>query len=150
MNLSREEQEVIFSSSRTDDMMECYTTDPTYMTKMDKLVAKNPELFKLVKEDEVSKVNDIKSMASKITSTSSKGFNKIWNSTFANVTKVVAGYTAILGGLGVASVAFDRGIKGKNGVITTAALVGGGIASTAIGTKLLDSTGKSTDNKMTK
>ena len=45
MNLSREEQEVIFSSSRTDDMMECYTTDPTYMTKMEKLVAKNPELF---------------------------------------------------------------------------------------------------------
>ena len=26
------------------------------MTKMDKLVAKNPELFKLIREDEVSKV----------------------------------------------------------------------------------------------
>lgn len=56
MTLSREEQEVIFSSSRTEDMMECYTTDPTYMTKMDKLVAKNPELFKLIREDEVAKV----------------------------------------------------------------------------------------------
>ena len=53
--LTLEEQEVIFSSGRTEDIMECYTTDTTYMTKMDKLVAKNPDLFKLIKQDSVSK-----------------------------------------------------------------------------------------------
>ena len=54
-SLTLEEQEVIFTSSRDSDKMQCYTTDTTYITKMNKLVAKNPELFKVVAENEVSR-----------------------------------------------------------------------------------------------
>lgn len=96
MNLSREEQEVIFSSSRIDDMMECYTTDPTYMTKMDKLVAKNPELFKLVREDEVCKVYEFpkklftiranfKQLSEEQKQAASDRFRKLWEEKKSNL-----------------------------------------------------------------
>lgn len=54
-SLTIAEQEVIFNSSRDSEMMQCYATDTTYITKMDKLVKKNPELFKVIQENDVSK-----------------------------------------------------------------------------------------------
>lgn len=55
MSLSIEEQEIHICASRDEEYAEAYCSDSTWITKMDKLVAKSPDLFSVVKEDDVSK-----------------------------------------------------------------------------------------------
>lgn len=53
--LMSEEQEIHISASRTEDTATAYCSDSTWITKFDKLVKKSPDLFKVIREDEVSK-----------------------------------------------------------------------------------------------
>lgn len=43
--LTTEEQEISIQSCRNEDMVHMYCSDNTWITKMDKLVRKSPELF---------------------------------------------------------------------------------------------------------
>ena len=89
MGLSVEEQEVYFNSGRTEDMMECYASDTTWINKMDKLVAKNPNLFKVIKQDDVSKTyefpkklitirNNFRQISEEQRQASAERFKKMW------------------------------------------------------------------------
>ena len=55
MSLSIEEQEIHINASRDEDFAIAYCSDSTWITKMDKLVAKSPELFEVIAENDVSK-----------------------------------------------------------------------------------------------
>lgn len=55
MSLSIEEQEIHISASRDEEFVTAYCSDSTWITKMDKLVAKSPELFEVIAENDVSK-----------------------------------------------------------------------------------------------
>lgn len=55
MKLSIDEQEIIINSSRDEDFATIYCSDSTWITKMDKLVTKSPNLFKVIREDDISK-----------------------------------------------------------------------------------------------
>ena len=55
MGLSIEEQEIHISASRDEDFATAYCSDSTWITKMDKLVTKSPELFEVIAENDVSK-----------------------------------------------------------------------------------------------
>lgn len=55
MFVNLEEQETVINFSRTEDKAMLYTSDRTWMTKMDKLVKSNPKMFKVVEENEISK-----------------------------------------------------------------------------------------------
>lgn len=48
MALSIEEQELHILASRDEDYATAYCSDTTWITKMDKLVAKSPDLFEVV------------------------------------------------------------------------------------------------------
>lgn len=52
MALSIEGQELHISASRDEDFATAYCSDTTWITKMDKLVAKSPNLFEVVTETE--------------------------------------------------------------------------------------------------
>ncbi len=54
-NMSLEEQEVTISFSRTDDTATAYCSDRTWITKMDKLVTKSPDLFKVIRDNDFGK-----------------------------------------------------------------------------------------------
>lgn len=56
MALSHEEQEVHINFSRDENVAELYTSDPTWMTKLDNLVKKSPELYEVVKKTEFGKL----------------------------------------------------------------------------------------------
>lgn len=45
--LTREEQEVIITTSAADDLAEVYVADPIYMRKLDRLVEKDPGSYKV-------------------------------------------------------------------------------------------------------
>ncbi len=55
MKLSKYEQEIVINFNAEEDSAVLYTANPKWIRKMDGLVKKNPQLFKLVREDEVSK-----------------------------------------------------------------------------------------------
>ena len=55
MNLSISEQEVHINATRDEDYATIYCSDKTWITKMDKLASKSPDMFELVDENEVSK-----------------------------------------------------------------------------------------------
>lgn len=55
MALSLEEQQLHINASRDESFAEAYCSDRTWITKMDKLVKKSPDLFKVVAETEVGK-----------------------------------------------------------------------------------------------
>lgn len=55
MELSIEKQEIHISASRDEDFAIAYCSDSTWIAKMDKLVTKSPDLFKVVAENDVSK-----------------------------------------------------------------------------------------------
>ena len=55
MNLSIEEQELHINASRDEDFATAYCSDSTWITKMDKLVKKSPDLFSVVAKNEISK-----------------------------------------------------------------------------------------------
>ena len=55
MALSKEEQEFCINGDRTGDKIQMYCSDLTWITKMDKYVAKSPDLFKVVSETEWGK-----------------------------------------------------------------------------------------------
>lgn len=55
MFVNLEEQETVINFSRTEDKAILYTSDRTWMTKMDKLVKLNPLMFKVIEENEISK-----------------------------------------------------------------------------------------------
>lgn len=55
MGLSIEEQEVHIGASRDEDFATAYCSDNTWITKMDKLVKRSPDLFKVIAENDVSK-----------------------------------------------------------------------------------------------
>lgn len=55
MNLSIEEQELHINASRDDEFATAYCSDRTWITKMDKLVEKSPNLFEVVAETEYAK-----------------------------------------------------------------------------------------------
>lgn len=55
MGLSIEEQEIHINASRDEEFATAYCSDSTWITKMDKLVAKSPELFEVIAENDVSK-----------------------------------------------------------------------------------------------
>lgn len=55
MALSIEEQELHISASRDEDFATAYCSDTTWITKMDKLVAKSPDLFEVVAESDWGK-----------------------------------------------------------------------------------------------
>ena len=48
MALSKYEMEVSISFNALDDTADLYTSNPAWITKMDKLVAANPEQFKVI------------------------------------------------------------------------------------------------------
>lgn len=50
-----EEQEVNINFGRNDDMVTLYSSDSTWITKLDKLVAKAPDLYKVVNDDDFGK-----------------------------------------------------------------------------------------------
>lgn len=55
MIINVDEQETVINFGRTDDNIILYTSDKTWMTKMDKLVNLNPDSFSVIEETEVSK-----------------------------------------------------------------------------------------------
>ena len=52
--MTREEQEVIITTSAADELAEVYAADPIYIRKMDKLCERDPENYKLKKRNEYS------------------------------------------------------------------------------------------------
>lgn len=55
MSLSVQEQEVHINFGRSDEFATIYCTDITWITKMDKLVQKSPDLYKVVRQNESGK-----------------------------------------------------------------------------------------------
>jgi hypothetical protein len=55
MALSIEEQELCINAMRDEDFATAYCSDKTWVTKMDKLVEKSPDLFKVVSETDCGK-----------------------------------------------------------------------------------------------
>ena len=55
MALSTEEQELHINASRNDEFAVSYVTDSTWITKLDKLVNKNPKEFSVISETEWGK-----------------------------------------------------------------------------------------------
>ncbi len=55
MGLTIQEQELHISAARDEDFAEAYCSDSLWITKMDKLVKKSPELFEVTAENDVSK-----------------------------------------------------------------------------------------------
>lgn len=55
MKLSKYEQEIVINFNAEEDTTILYTANPKWIRKMDGLVKKKPQLFSLVREDEVSK-----------------------------------------------------------------------------------------------
>lgn len=55
MALSLEEQELHISAFRDEDFVTAYCSDTTWITKMDKLVARSPDLFKVIAETDWGK-----------------------------------------------------------------------------------------------
>lgn len=53
--LSRIEQETIVNSNNAEKMAEVYTADPVMIRKLDKMVEKYPNTYKVVKQDDESK-----------------------------------------------------------------------------------------------
>jgi hypothetical protein len=53
--LTRLEQETIVNSNAEEKMAEVYTADPVFIRKLDKMVEKYPETYKVIKQDEISK-----------------------------------------------------------------------------------------------
>lgn len=55
MGLSIEEQELCINATRDEEFATAYCSDKTWITKMDKLVAKSPNLFTVIDETEWGK-----------------------------------------------------------------------------------------------
>ncbi len=55
MSLSLSEQELHINAMRDEEFAIAYCSDVTWITKMDKLVEKSPDLFKVVAETEYGK-----------------------------------------------------------------------------------------------
>ena len=55
MSLSLSEQELCINAVRDEEFATAYCSDNTWITKMDKLVAKSPDLFEIVAETEWGK-----------------------------------------------------------------------------------------------
>ena len=55
MTLSIEEQEVCINAMRDEDFATVYCSDRTWVTKMDKLVEKSPNLFEVIAETDYGK-----------------------------------------------------------------------------------------------
>ena len=55
MSLTIEEQEVCINAMRDEDFATAYCSDRTWITKMDKLVEKSPNLFTVIAETEYGK-----------------------------------------------------------------------------------------------
>lgn len=55
MALTIEEQEVCINAMRDEDFATIYCSDTTWITKMDKLVEKSPELFEVLAETDYGK-----------------------------------------------------------------------------------------------
>ena len=55
MSLAIEEQEVCINAMRDEDFATAYCSDRTWITKMDKLVEKSPNLFTVITETEYGK-----------------------------------------------------------------------------------------------
>lgn len=55
MALSIEEQEVCINATRGEDFATAYCSDRTWITKMDKLVKKSPNLFEVIAETDYGK-----------------------------------------------------------------------------------------------
>ena len=55
MSLSLQEQEVHINFTRPDEFAEIYCSDATWITKLDKLVARSPELYKVIANTENGK-----------------------------------------------------------------------------------------------
>ena len=53
--LTRIEQETIVNANAEEKMAEVYTADPVMIRKLDKMVEKYPDQYKVIKEDDVSK-----------------------------------------------------------------------------------------------
>lgn len=50
-HLSRIEQETVINFNAAEETIDLHTSDPAWLRKMDKLVEKNPEQFKLIRVD---------------------------------------------------------------------------------------------------
>ena len=55
MSLTLSEQEIHINATRDEDFATAYCSDTTWITKMDKFVAKSPDLFEVVAETEWGK-----------------------------------------------------------------------------------------------
>ena len=55
MALGIEEQEVCINAMRDEDFATAYCSDRTWITKMDKLVEKSPDLFEVIAETDYGK-----------------------------------------------------------------------------------------------
>ena len=55
INIPIDEQETCITFMRGEEYAQLYTSDRTQMTRLDKLVKKNPSLFRLIGEDEVGR-----------------------------------------------------------------------------------------------
>lgn len=55
MTIPISEQETTINIYRDSDIAKVYTTDSTMITKLDKMVAKQPDKYKIVKQDEYGK-----------------------------------------------------------------------------------------------
>ena len=55
MSLSIEEQEICINAMRDEEFATAYCSDRTWITKMDKLVKKSPDLFEVVSETDCGK-----------------------------------------------------------------------------------------------
>lgn len=53
--LSKYEQETIINANAGEKIAEVYTADPVIIRKLDKLVEKYPDDYKLIKQDDISK-----------------------------------------------------------------------------------------------
>lgn len=55
MNLTKYEQETVITYNNGEKIATLYTADPLVMRKLDKLVEKDPDEYKVIKQDDCSK-----------------------------------------------------------------------------------------------
>lgn len=55
VKLTRYEQETVVNSNAEEDLATVYTADPVYIRKLDALVKKFPNIYKVIRETEISK-----------------------------------------------------------------------------------------------
>lgn len=59
MNLTRYEQEVVINFNAEEDTATVYTANPTWLRKMEALAKEFPDIFRLIRQTEISRTYEM-------------------------------------------------------------------------------------------